>query len=179
MRDVKASFVEGDKSLVFVRQPVDGSTAKLMRISLKGGKAEPLITDSETSNVDLFVAPNGRQIAFRAVDYDAERAVLESEIKFAELNQGSASIASTTLESEVNEWVTWTPDSKGITRIGSGETQEFVNVGFPGSSRETVVKTPYEDVIRFYWYENSKRMLLVRGYVSHDLVLINDGSEAL
>ena len=155
-----------DSSLVYY---VDGSTAKMMVVSIDGGESRKLSDLTPTGYFDI--SPDGRTVAFATIDHtaghgeklilmSADSGAVEKTLEFQRPRAGLLRF------SRDGKSLVYPTRADGVDNLW----QQPVD----GSPGKLLTSFNSEHIWDFHWSPDGKRMACVRGHNDSDVVLLRD-----
>lgn len=172
--DSQIQAMPDSKTLVFARQIDTGERSKVMTVSIDGGEASELIPDSQSSDFNPRISPDGKYIAYISVHYDKATSTYKELVKVVRFNGGD--VGDTILEEEFDFAPTmqWSPDSKSLCFIEREGAENIWSYSIADKKEKSVTEFESGQISRFIWSLDGKKLLIVRGKQNSDIVLIRD-----
>ena len=171
-RDFHPRIANDGKTVLFVRQPNDGRKSRLMKVSIDGGEAAELIPDSETADLRLRVAPDGKSFGYVALDYDKEAKRVESFVRIVSLDGDEVTQETQAIDFDGHQIFEWAPDGKSLTFIKTDGINNLYAVSTVDKKETQITDFNAGNLTNFSWSSDGKTIFLVRGISNSDLVLI-------
>lgn len=172
--------VSGDgKAVFFTRETSDGGKGTVMRVSIEGGEATPLMPESKTSTMIPQISPDGKSLAYLSLEYDSKTSNFAVAVHIASLKKGNEiEKAVSELEFNLQNKYKWSPDGKSLTFITKKENSNIWNINIKDRKEKPLTDFKSGDLIDFSWSNDGKKLFIVRGITNSDLVLIKDAESA-
>jgi eukaryotic-like serine/threonine-protein kinase len=171
--DERNQIMPDGKSILFSR--VGGEDQGVRKISIDGGESELLIPTRDSSYYrNPKISPNGKYLAFLNNEYD--RATFQPKYLLKVANFNNERMGSVITEKELdsfNDTFQWSPDSSSLTYIKDG-TPNLWSFPIKGGKETRLTDFSLGNLRNYAWSADGKRILIIRGIVNFDLVLIKD-----
>ncbi len=177
-RDGDIQIINDDRTILFARQTNDGGKSKLMKVSIDGGEASEMMTNSSGSVVSPKVSPDGKQIAYLSFFYDSKTSEFESHIYVAGLNGDGIGEQLKKFDFNLDHNFEWSNEGKSLTYIKREGNDNLWNKSIESEKESQLTSFNSDDLMAFLWGKDGKKIFIVRGIVNSDLVLIKDNSES-
>ena len=177
-KDFHPIVVNDGKTVLFVRQTVDGAKATLMKVSIDGSEATPLLENSKTSNVAVKVSPNNKSLAYVGFEYDKEAKKIISLMRIGEFDGDKFVKEKQAVEFDLNRPFEWAPDGKSVTFIKREGIDNLYKLSLSEKKETALTDFNSGNLINFAWSNDGKKVLLVTGISNSDLVLIKGRNAA-
>ena len=162
-------------TVLFQRQIANQDRSVLMKVPVAGGRSEVFYESDLWSVWQPRVSPDGTHIAF--VSYDVK--TFERRIRVATLDGNNFGKLEANLEFNLMGQFYWSPDSKSLTVVSNkGGVRNLWRMPVDGSPATPVTDFKSGIVFNFAWASDGKNVLLTRGNVNNDLILIRDAETA-
>lgn len=159
------------KTVIFQRQIVNQERFRLMRVSIDGGPAE-LFYENETRGVfHPRISPDGKRIAFASYDL----ATFGKQLHIASIENGRLVKIERDIAYELMNGFLWSPDSKELTILSNRNgAQNLWRQPTDGSPATPITDFKAGRIFNYQWSKDGKSLLIARGSVNNDLILIKD-----
>jgi serine/threonine protein kinase len=169
--DMSPQLIGDGKMLIFQRQAPDDERFKLMRMPVDGGPAEVFFEDPERGIFAPRVSPDGKRIAFSSYDL----ATFGKTLHIATIEDGKIGKIERNIEFNLINAYAWTPDSRELTILTNrGGAQNLWRQPIDGSQATAITDFKSGRIFNFAWANNGKELLIARGNVNNDLIMIRD-----
>lgn len=159
------------KSVVYTERSENEKMA-LMKVSIDGGKPEPLMLSSESSNFNPRISPDGKYIAYISVYYDKATSAYKELVMIAGFDGSRAGDPIFGKEIPFASTMHWSPDSKALCFI---EAEGSVRCRSVEGDKETNMSSLYLGQISSLTLSaDGKRLLLVSTRQQNDVVILRD-----
>jgi serine/threonine protein kinase len=175
--DSQIDVMPGGKTVLFTRHSSDHGKASLMKVSIDGGEAEPLVPETESSALLPRVSPDGKLLAYQSFHYDQEKANFDSTVKIVPLSENQTGKPAKEIEFGLHFPLEWTADGKFLTYINNSGIDNIWNLSVENKTEKPLTTFNSGNIISFTWSGDGKKLFLVRGIYNSDLVLIKDGGK--
>ncbi|HEX8639148.1 MAG TPA: hypothetical protein VF692_13855, partial [Pyrinomonadaceae bacterium] len=176
--DSQIDVTPDGKTVLFARQSSDGGKTSMMKVSVEGGKAEPLVPDSGSSELTPRVAPDGKRLAFQTFHYDKNTSRFHSALKIAELGENQTIKTSEEIEFGMHHPLEWTPDGTALTYINRSGIDNIWSLSTKTKKENPLTAFNSGNILAFTWSNDGKKLFIVRAIYNSDLVLIKDETKA-
>jgi serine/threonine protein kinase len=175
--DERPQVMPDGKSILFSRVGGDGTDQGVRRVSLDGAENELLIHTKDSAYFRApKISPNGQYLAFLDNDYHPVTFRPDYIIKIAKFsNRQLGSIITTKELDSYNDTFQWSPDSQSLTYIKNG-TPNLWSFPIKGGKETQLTDFSLGNLRNYVWSADGKRILIIRGIVNFDLVLIKDAT---
>jgi eukaryotic-like serine/threonine-protein kinase len=148
---------------------LDGSTGKIMRVSIDGGASEQV--SSAQVNGYFDISPDGKTIAFATIDH-----VSGHEEKLALITVGSnAPPSMTPLQHPRIGLIRYSRDGKAIIYpVRENGVDNLWQQPLDGSLGRQLTSFKADHIWDFHWSPDGSRLAMVRGHNDSDVVLLRD-----
>lgn len=172
--DVNPQITADGKYVVVQRSVVNEDRSALVRVPIEGGAAEPFYGDDRFSVFQPRLSRDGRSIAFSRYDIST----FKRKLGFGSLNANEFSRLEKEIDYDLIDTYDWTPDSQSLSLVSS--RSGVPNVWrLPAGGGEAVPVTDFTSglIFAFAWSADGKSILMVRGIINNDLLLIRDAGQ--
>jgi serine/threonine protein kinase len=167
--------ISGDgESVIFFRQKNDGSRANIMKVSINGGEASPVLPESAASTIFPRISFDGKQLAFVSFTYDSKTSSFEDSIKIVDLNGDKPLQNEKQVSLPSTNNYQWSPDGKALTYVNRAGIDNLWNISITDKKETPLTDFKSGNLSRFAWSRDGKRLFIIRGIVSSDLILIKN-----
>lgn len=175
--DGQMQYADGGKAILFTRHRNDGARAVIMKVSIDGGEAAPLLPDVQAPNMLPKVSPDGKKLAFHTFTYDSSTAKLDASIKIVELENAQVKNTEKEVALSLRPEFRWSPDGKALTYINRQGVDNLWNLSIEDRKETPMTDFNSGNISNFVWSQDKKKIFLVRSIVNTDLVLVKDTSK--
>ena len=173
--DFNPEFTADGKTVVFQRQSNNEERAELAKISIEGGQSSIFYSNPQQSVNAPHISPDGKRIAFSEYDVNT----FDKKIIIASLNNDVFGSIEKTLEFNLINSISWSPDSKSLTVSSSKEgAANLFRLPLDGSPQQPLTNYNSGRILNYVWSKDGKSLLVVRGITTNDLILITDNAAA-
>lgn len=177
-RDIQIQLSNDSRTVYFVREKSDGGKGTLMRVSIDGGDAKPILPEGKASNIMPQISPDGNSIAYLSLEYDSKTSEFNAAVHIANIVDGRLDQKTSSVKIDLRNRFKWSPDGKSLQYIAKKEFSNIWNFDFKNMKENPLTDFRTNDLVDFYWMNDDKNLLLVRSTVNSDLVLIKDAEAA-
>jgi eukaryotic-like serine/threonine-protein kinase len=170
--DGKIEIMPDGQTILFSRQPAEGSGIR--KISIDGGESELLIPNNKSYAINSKISPDGKYLAYLSRVFDINSEDLGMWIKIVDFQNGRIGrVVKRKALDFFNDTFQWSPDGKSLTYIKTGKANLW---SFPIQDGEETQLTDFSSgsISNYAWSADHKRILIIRGIVNFDLVLVKD-----
>lgn len=161
------------KSIIFVKRPMDNSTAKVMIMPIEGGEPRDFYSDKEMLPYMTTLSPDGQKLA--VVLYEVKN--MSQNLKIFNLGKDGAFTEVLKVPSTFAGAAIWSPDSKSLVGASSRSgASNMWKLPIDGSEMQQITDFKSGTVLRYNWSHDGKNLFVVRGIANNDLVILKDAS---
>jgi eukaryotic-like serine/threonine-protein kinase len=176
--DTQAQVSKDGKNVVFMRQTSDGGKTKLMRVSIDGGEAVPIMSENTMSKLFPRLSSDGKRLAFYAFEFDSGNPNVTPKIKIIGFDGEKIDSSAKEFESNVNPDFKFSPDNKSLTYINKAGIDNLWNISLEDKKIEKpLTEFTSGNISNFLWSHDGKKLFIVRAIFNSDLVLIKDSNK--
>lgn len=169
--DFSPQVTADGKTVIFQRQMAGEDRYKLMKVSIDGGAAQVFYEDEGRGVFNPKLSKDGTRIAFASYDI----ANFTKQMHIATLNGSEFGKIERDLEYNLINAFQWAPDSKSLTLLSTrGGAQNLWRQPINGSEAEQITTFKSGRIFNYQWGSNGKDLLIARGSVSNDLILMRE-----
>jgi Tol biopolymer transport system component len=141
-----------------------GTGQNIYKVPFEGGEPVPLTTTISTSP---RISPDGMQVAYRSFDPEAGK-----QQTFISPLEGGEPVAVLDIPSGNHQWM---PDGKGIAYVDDEDGVDNIwSQPLDGSPPRKLTEFTADQIARFVWSPDGKRIALSRGRTTSDVVLLKN-----
>ncbi len=177
-RDGQLNISADGKTVYFAREKSDGGKGTLMKVSIEGGEAVPLLSDSKTSNIMPQISPDGKQLGYLSIEYDSKTSDFNVAVHIIPLKGDEVGQPTAEMAFNLYNKYKWSPDGKSLTFITKKENHNIWNINIKDKKEKQLTEFKSGDLVDFSWSKDGKKLFIVRGITNSDLVLIKDAEGA-
>ena len=162
------------KTIIFVRhQNNNVDKSSLMKVSIDGGEAVPLLPESRTIDSNPRISPDGTKLVYRAFDPDPQTKKSKWTIHLVFLDEDKVVGTKVLNPFAVGGYFDWTRDSNSLTfMLERGQIQNLWNLGIYDGQETSPISLKANNVAMFQWASDGQKIFFVRKVENRDLVLI-------
>lgn len=173
--DTQLQVSKDGKNVIFMRQTSDGGKTKLMKVSIDGGEATPLMPESSQSEYFPRISSDGKFLAFHTFEFDVNNPNIEPKVKVVGFDGEKIDKSINEFESNINPEFKFSPESKSLTYINKAGIDNLWNISLEDKKNEKpLTDFTSGNISNFVWSNNGKKLFIVRAIYNSDLVLIKD-----
>ena len=175
-RDFYPQLTPDGKTVIFTRRNADNSgIAWMMRISIEGGAASPLLSaDDGLSKVIDGVSPDGKYLAFVVTNPATKKYLM----RIAEFNGAEVGKTVKEFDWEKNRVFHWLPDGKTAIYYSNEGIPNLWQMSLEGGGKpKQITNFTSGDIGAFAVSRDGKQLFISRGNIYSDLVLIKDAPQ--
>lgn len=166
------------RTVVFMRQTSDGGKTRLMRVSIDGGEAVPIMPESASAEYLPRFSPDGKRLAFYSFAYDVNNPNIEPKVKIVGFDGEKLDGSVREIESPINPEFKFSPDGKSLTYLNRGGIDNLWSQSLEDKKNEKpLTDFTSGNISNFVWSNDGKKLFIVRAIYNSDLVLIKDGAK--
>jgi serine/threonine protein kinase len=162
------------KFVLFERMPIKGEKVQFARVSIDGGEATEIANESKDYNFLPRLSPDGKRIAFHTVGYTQGAADSKKVITVRDFVNGEITGAAKEYPFSTFGDFLWSPDGKSLTILNIGGVQNLAQLNLETGQTKPLTNFTAGRILNFAWTKDGKRLIVIRGNVSNDLVLIQN-----
>lgn len=173
--DYNPQLTADGSSLIFQRQINNDDRSQLVKMSAAGGPVTPFYSNENRAAWGPRLSPDGSRIAFTTYDIRT----FEKKIVVAKLNGNEFGQIERELDYNLVNQIVWAPDSKSLTLLTSRSgLPNLWSQPIDGSPAKPITDFKTGLIFNFAWTADGKSILLARGSINNDLILIRDPERA-
>lgn len=173
--DYNPQLMPDGNTLIFQRQITNSDRAELFKISAAGGPITPFHSEPFHNLWSARISPDGTRIAYSTYDIRS----YDRKIVLAKLNSNEFGGVEREFEYNLIHQMAWTPDGKSLTYLSSRSgTPNLWTQPIDGSPVMPLTDFKSGQIFNFAWSGDGKNILLARGTINNDLLLIRDAVRA-
>ncbi|MBA3632254.1 MAG: serine/threonine-protein kinase [Acidobacteria bacterium] len=175
--DFKPQLSSDGQTVVFMRQSKNGGKSVLMKVSTSGGEVKSLLPENEFSQMLPKISYNGKHIAYFSFKFDEQTLALQNKLTICAFDGKEIGKVEKEIQTSLGKKFAWSPDGKSLTFINSEGTPNLWNYPLDKSKPKPLTDFNSGKIVDFSWSSDGKKLFIVRGIVSSDLVLIKDNAK--
>jgi len=169
-------ITNNSKTVFFVQQPKLIEKYKLMKISINGGEAVPLLPNSPTSNIAPRISPDGKKLAYTGFVFDRKNPRKNAAIYIHSLDGDR--VGELEKKFDVRGRPQWTADGKALTYLNQDKPLWNIRKLDIETGKETALtsfESKSDQVSMYIWSNDGKKIFIVRvDWLQSDVVLIRN-----
>jgi Tol biopolymer transport system component len=170
--DVNPVLIDGDKTVVFVRRKNDGGPTYLMKVSIDGGEVSRFLPDSERANHRPTASFDGKRLAWSEVEFDKEALEVKGRINFGKVGGDTVEPGDVKIEISYEDRFVWSPSGNSLIKTKAESGGQLWEISLDGKNEKQITTLQSGEIRSFCWSLDGKRLFIVTGNSSSDLVLI-------
>ncbi|MGD9588541.1 MAG: protein kinase [Pyrinomonadaceae bacterium] len=157
--------------VIFQRQVANEERYRLMRIPIEGGRSEVFYEDPARGVFHPRLSQDGKRIAFASYDL----VTFGKQLHIATLDGPAFGKIEQTVDFNLINGFVWAPDSRELTILSNRNgALNLWRQPIDGSPAKQITDYKAGRIFNFRWSNDGRSMLLARGTVNNDLILIRD-----
>ena len=173
--DYNPQLTADGSTVIFQRQINNDDRSQLMKVPSGGGAVTPFYSNEERGAWGPRMSPDGSRIAFTTYDVRT----YEKKIIVARLNGGEFGGVERELDFNLVNQIAWAPDGKSLTLLSSRSgLPNLWSQPIDGSAAKPMTDFKTGQIFNFAWAADGKNILLAKGSINNDLILIRDPDRA-
>jgi len=170
--DLSPQITPDGKTVIFQRRIANEDRFKLMKVAIDGGKPEVFYENEARGVFHPRISPDGKRIAFASYDM----ATFGKTLHIATIDGANFGKVERDVEYNLINGFVWAPDSRELTILTNrGGSQNLWRQPIDGSAAAPITDFKSGRIFNYQWSSNGKDILIARGSVNNDLILIRDG----
>jgi len=169
--DYNPQVTADGKTVIFQRQINNDDRSQLMQVPAAGGPVTPFYSNENRGAWGPRMSPDGSRIAFTTYDVRT----YDKKIIIARLNGSEFGGIEREMDFNLVNQIAWAPDGKSLTLLSSRSgLPNLWNQPIDGSAAKPITDFKTGQIFNFAWSADGKNILLARGAINNDLILIRD-----
>lgn len=165
------------KTVFFNRSRSDGGKSAIMQVSIDGGEANALMSESDTGKMFPRLSRDGKKLAFHRFIYDANTGAFDAGISVVALSDNKVEETKQIALGAYPEFC-WSPDGKSLTFINSNGVDNIWNLSVENKKETPLTEFTSGNITNMAWSNDGKRLFISRSIINSDLILIKDNGKA-
>ncbi len=170
--DTEPVFINGGRTIVFIRKMTNGGLSKLMKLPIEGGEPKELLEMNSSSVFSPRVSSDGKLLAFVTVEFQVEEPLIVSTIRIADIDGEKIKVRDGGISLNNESTFSWSPSGNRLTVVRSDSSDDIVEVALNGNSERPLTKVESGLIKGFAWSNDGSRLYMINGTPRNDLVLI-------
>ena len=176
--DAKPHVLADNRTVIFERRQGKGGRSTLMKVSIEGGEAVPLLSENSTLEMSPSVSPDGKRLIYTSMDFDRDRTRFTRKLRMMTIENGAVGKMEREFDVNLGWNYKFTPDGKNLSYINTQGAQNIFIFPIDGSQPKPLTNFNSGIILNFAWSQDGKRLYIVRGIVNNELVLLRDSPQA-
>ncbi|HEY8559958.1 MAG TPA: protein kinase [Pyrinomonadaceae bacterium] len=177
--DSQLQISKDGRSVIFMRSTSDAGKTRLMKVSIDGGEAVPLLPESGKSEFFPRLSPDGKQLAFHSFEFDAGNPSIHPKVRVVAFDGEKISSEAREYESDINPEFKFSPDNKSLTYLNKSGIDNLWNQSLEDRKNEKpLTDFTSGNISNFLWSNDGKKLFVVRAIFNSDLVLLKDTAKS-
>jgi len=176
--DTQLQVSRDGRSVVFMRSTSDGGKTRLMKVSIDGGEAVPVMPEGAKSEYLPRLSPDGKLLAYHTFEFDASNPNIEPKVRIVGFDGEKAVTGGREFETSINPEFKFSPDNKSLTYLNKSGIDNLWSQSLEDQKNEKPL-TDFRsgNISNFAWSNDGKKLFIVRAIYNSDLVLIKDSTK--
>lgn len=171
--DFNPVITSDGKTVIFNRSYIgDNHPSVVLRVSVEGGPVVTVCSDAQHSNFGAQISGDGKHLAYTSYDIGA----IERKILIASFDGSVAGAIEKSFGSNLVNTVKWSPDGESLTYLSGEGIPNLWKLPLGGSGPVPLTNFTSGNIFNYSWSSDGKNLLIVRGIVNNNLVLIQDAA---
>ncbi len=175
--DAQMQVSKDSRSVIFMRSTSDSGKIKVLKISIDGGEAVPVLPETAKSESYPRISNDGKALAFFTFEYDSATLNLETKITVVGFDGEKTDANRREFTTIANPEYRFTPDSKSLTYLNRGGIDNIWNISLENRKETPLTDFTSGGISNFAWSNDGKKLFIVRAIYNSDLVLIKDSAK--
>lgn len=166
------------KFIFFNRTRSDGGKSSIMQVSIDGGEANAVMSDSKTGMMFPRLSRDGKKLAFHRFIYDSKSGAFDTAVKIVGLTANKVDEKANKIEIGMHPDFCWSPDGKSLTFINRNGVDNIWNLSVETKKETPLTEFTSGNITNMAWSNDGKRLFIARSIINSDLILIKDNAKA-
>ncbi len=170
--DSNPQIMPDNKTVIFQRSNAGNNQISLFKTSIDGGEAIPINSDKSVQIWQPQLSPDGKHLAymyFNPVNF-------EKKLQIARFDGQSLGVVENNFEYNLINLFKWSPDGKSLIYISGEGIPNLWRLPLGAGSPQQITNFKSGRIFNYDWSAEGKRLLITRGIVSNNLILIKDAA---
>jgi eukaryotic-like serine/threonine-protein kinase len=151
----------------------NNGASSFMKVSIDGGESSVVYQNDQFNVNTQVISPDGKYIAYNSY----QQSNFDRKLRVASFEGNSFGQIAKEFSTELINSFVWSPDSKSLTFLSSrGGVQNLWRLPLDGSAPQPLTEFKSGRIFNYAWSADGKNLLIVRGTVTNDLILIRDSA---
>ena len=176
--DSQPQISKDSRSVIFMRSTSDQGKTRLMKVSIDGGEAVPLLPETRKSEFFPRLSPDGKQLAYHSFEYDQANPNIEPKVTIVGFDGEQIDKSVKELESSITPEFKFSPDGKSLTYLNKSGIDNLWGQSLEDKRNEKPL-TDFSsgNISNFAWANDGKKLFIVRAIFNSDVILIKDNAK--
>ena len=175
--DANLQVTKDGRNVIFMRSTSDAGKSRLMKVSIEGGEAVPILPEAARSEFFPRLSPDGKLLAFHSFEYDINNPNIESKVSVVGFDGEKVDRSVKEFESNINPEFKFSPDSKSLTYLNKSGIDNLWSQSLDDKKTEKpLTDFASGNISNFTWSNDGKKLFIVRAIYNSDLILIKDNA---
>ena len=170
--DLNPQVTPDGKTVIFQRLNAANKQLSMYKISIDGGAATPINGEKTAFAQSAKLSPDGKHLAYMYFN----RANSEKSLQIARFTGDFIGAVENSFEYNLVNLFKWSPDGKSLTYASGEGIPNLWKLPVDGSPPQPITNFKTGRIFNFAWSIDGKRLLITRGIVNNNLVLIRDAA---
>jgi Tol biopolymer transport system component len=177
--NLRPQILKDGRTIVFERGSEERNKSKLIKISIDGDEGEILFPESPMNDAFPNLSKDGKYLAFTSQSFNRQNLEFKNLFKLSGVKENNIGKIEKEIDMDLGWNYRWSPDNKAITFLGQQGVPNLFNapLSTPGSSPKQLTNFNSGVILNFDWSRDGKRLIIVRGIINSDLILIKDNAK--
>lgn len=172
--DSKPLVLPDNKTIVFERRLSEMSKSVLMKVSIDGGEAAALFDNSDEWGMFPRLSPDGKHFVYTAMEYDKANNKFNRYVRVLTVSGGEIGNLETQIDQNLGWNYRFSADAKNLTYVNMLGVQNLFNLPLNGGAPKQLTNFTSGIIMNFNWSNDGRKLYIVRGVLSNELVLLKD-----
>ncbi len=173
--DSQPQITADGKTVVFMRYPNDAGKTRLLRVSIDGGEAAPIMPETARSEYFPGLSPDGKKIVYQTFTSEPDNPVKDPKVIVAGFDGERIDHSNAKEITSMNfPAMKFSPDGKSLTYIKESGINNLWNYSLENQKETPLTDFTSGSLPAFLWSHDGRKLFIVKAVYHSDLVLIKD-----